>query len=131
MEKPSYCDNARGLRDLGESGGEQNLLAQSLEFVARPGTTQELRTNSVRKIREVLGAHRNFRGCMILVSEQETRLVTFLALWDEKSAAAEAERGWNLVKKILSPHVDRWLRSRNLEAFLSVDEPIAKGLWSR
>lgn len=116
-------EEAGSSEDSAESRSERSLLAHSLEFVAKPGTTEALRTNCAPKIRKVLEAYRNFRGCMILAPEQETRIVTFLVLWNQREADNEVSRGWNMVKTILSPYVDRWLRSRDLEAFVSMQDP--------
>lgn len=108
------------------STSEQKVSAQSLEFVAKPGAFEPLRTCILATIREVLGASPNFSGCMILVSEQEVRLVTLLTLWTGEDLADAPEADWKQVKKILSPHVDRWLRHRSHEAFLSTRERCLK-----
>ena len=108
------------------SAVDQRVAAQSLEFVAKPGAFVPLRTCILATIRELLGASPNFSGCMILVSEQETRLVTLLTLWSGEDAVEPSDADWEQVKKILSPYVDRWLRHRNHEAFLSTRERCVK-----
>jgi hypothetical protein len=60
---------------------------------------------------------------MVLVSEQESRLVTVITLWAGEQRAKQSRENEKWVKKLLSPYVDRWLRTQILSASLILPQP--------
>lgn len=96
------------------------VIAQGVEFVALPGKAEKLQSAIPKALKSALGGSRNFSGCMVLVSEQESRLVTVITLWAGTDRAKECNEKLSQVKRLLTPYVDRWLRTRRLAAFLSV-----------
>jgi len=112
---PSFATlsmNGRG------EGNNQKSIAHSVEFVARPGVTEHVRDRVLVAVRQLLGRRPNFSGCLILVSEQEARLMTLITFWTGPDNTSPSVEDWKQLKKLLSPYVDRWLRTRNLAAFL-------------
>lgn len=94
------------------------LLAQGVEFVARPGKTRKLQKAISLAMSDAHKTCVGFAGAVVLVSEQEERLVTVITFWagnDEIQRDENCER----VKQLLEPYVDHWLRSRKFVSFLS------------
>jgi hypothetical protein len=89
-----------------------------VEFVAKP---QEARGVQAAIPAALAGAFQDvsgFAGCLVMVSEQEARLVTVITLWvgnDRQKVCRENAR-W--VQKLLSPYLDRCLRVQTLAAFV-------------
>lgn len=96
------------------------VIAHGVEFVALPGKAEKLSSAIPKALRTALGNSRNFSGSMVLVSEQESRLVTVITLWAGTNRAKECAEKSSQVKRLLTPYVDRWLRTRRLAAFLAV-----------
>jgi hypothetical protein len=95
------------------------VIAQGVEFVAYPGKAEKLQSAVPEAMRDALGNSRSFSGCLVLVSEQEARLVTVITLWTGRDRAEQCNENSKRVNKVLTPYVDRWLRTRRLAAFLS------------
>ena len=111
---------ARADQDSISEAQTPRVIAYGVEFVALPGKAGKLRTAIPKALRSALGGSRNFSGCMVLVSEQESRLVTVITLWAGTGRAEECNENSKQVKQLLTPYVDRWLRTQRLAAFLSV-----------
>jgi hypothetical protein len=95
------------------------VFARGLEFVALPGTSEELQTAIPLALREVGEKLEGFCGCMVLFSEQEARLVTVITLWTGENHATRCNEDSNRLAKRIEPYVDRWLRTRSFHTFLS------------
>jgi len=96
-----------------------DLIAHGVEFVASPGKGEKLQRTIPEAMRNALGKSGSFAGCMVLVSEQESRLVTVITLWKGSDRARQCDENSNRVRGLLTPYVDSWLRTRRLTAFLS------------
>jgi hypothetical protein len=94
------------------------VLAQGVEFVALPGKPEELQKRIPEALRLTLGSSNGFSGCMILVSEQEARLMTVITLWTGRDRAEECDKNSGRVDQLLLPYVDTWLRTQRMTAFL-------------
>ena len=94
-----------------------------MQFVASPGKTLNLQSILPVTLRGALRFSPGFAGCMVMVSEQEARLVTVVTLWTGKKRARQCSENAAEVKKLLSPYVDRWLRSDTYLAHLSMLSP--------
>ena len=88
--------------------------------MALPGKTEKLQTAIPEAMRNVLGNFKDFSGCVVLVSEQETRLVTVIMFWAGADRVRHCNENARQVKMLLAPYVDHWLRTRKLSAFLSM-----------
>ena len=107
-------------RDSTREVATPQLIAHGVEFVALPGTAEKLRMAVPNAICNALGGSSNFSGCMVLVSEQEARLVTVITLWTGTDDGKQRDVNAKQVKSLLMPYVDRWLRTQRLAAFLSM-----------
>jgi len=91
-------------------------LAFSFEFVAKPeqaaGATLFLPAALQSGLQDVPG----FAGSLVMVSDQEARLITVIIFWDGSEAARNLDRGVRRVRALLAPYLDRCLRAQNLLA---------------
>lgn len=97
---------------------DSEMLACSVEFVALPGRTEKLRTTIPETMRIALANSGAFCGCMVLLSEQEARLVTVVTFWTGRDRAKQCSQSSKRVESLLLPYVDGWLRTRRMIAFL-------------
>jgi len=95
------------------------VIAHGVEFVALPGKAELLQSVIPEAMRKTIGNSRSFSGCMVLVSEEEARLVTVITLWTGRNRLEQCNENAKQVKALLAPYVDRFLRTRRLAAFLS------------
>ena len=100
-----------------------DVSAHTVKFVASPGKTQKLQSVLPATIREALRCASGFAGCMVMISDQEARLVTVVTLWTGKERARHCSENASRVKTLLSPYVDDWLRSENHLAHFSMLSP--------
>jgi len=94
------------------------FIAHGVEFVALPGEAAKLQRAIPEAMRSTFGNSGSFSGCMVLVSEQEARLVTVITLWTGTDRVDQCDENARHVEKLLDPYVDRYLRTRRLAAFL-------------
>ena len=114
----------------GDSTGTASMpevIALGVDFVALPGKAAKLQTAILEAVRNTLGNRGGFSGCMVLVSEQEARLVTVLTLWRGRDRLEQCDKNSKRIKKLVTPYVDRFLRTRRLAAFLSPWECFPRG----
>jgi len=95
------------------------VIAHGVEFVALPGEAAKLQRAIPEVMRSTFCNSGSFSGCMVLVSEQEARLVTVITLWTGSDRVDQCDENARRVEKLLDPYVDRYLRTRRLAAFLS------------
>lgn len=88
------------------------MLAESVEFVAHPGQTGKLRKAIGLAMRSAQNTCDALMGCMVLVSEQEKRLVTVITLWAGAEESRQRDENSEQVRNVLEPYVDRWMRTR-------------------
>ena len=103
-----------------------DISAQSVQFVAAPGQTHELQSALPARIRAAFDLVPAFAGCMVMVSDHEARLVTVVTLWNGKERARHCYENAPCLKQLLTPFVDRWLRSESHKAHFSMLSPIAR-----
>ena len=114
LEKFTLADG-----DCTDSALTPEVLALGVEFVALPGKAAKLQKVIPEAMRETLGKFGGFSGCMVLVSEQEARLVTVLTLWTGRDRVEQCNENFQRVERLVTPYVDRFLRTRRLAAFMS------------
>ncbi|MFI5059607.1 MAG: hypothetical protein ACHQLQ_15665 [Candidatus Acidiferrales bacterium] len=110
---------SRAAGDSTGQAGTPEVIAHGVEFVALPGKAAKLQNAIPEAMRNTIGNSRSFSGCIVLVSEQEARLVTVITLWTGRNRVEQCNENAKQVKKLLAPYVDRFLRTRRLAAFLS------------
>ena len=95
----------------------QAIAAHSLEFVALPGRAEGIQCEIPAAVAHAFGSSEGFAGCLVLVSEQESRLVTVITMWSGSKRFELCSRSGDRLRKWLSPYVDRWLRTRKYASF--------------
>ena len=103
-----------------------DISAHSVQFVASPGQTGKLKSALPAVIREALSLAAGFAGCMVMVSDQEARLVTVVTLWTGKDRTRSCNENAARVKNLLFPYVDHWLRCDNQVAHFSMLSPLER-----
>ena len=106
-------------RDSTAEAPTPEIIAHGVEFVASPGRGEKLQRAIPEAVRLAFDKSGSFAGCMVLVSEQEARLVTVITLWTGRDRARECDENSKRVKVLLTPFVDSCLRARRFTAFLS------------
>ncbi|MGB8324250.1 MAG: hypothetical protein WCE52_14925 [Candidatus Acidiferrum sp.] len=89
-----------------------SLTALSVEFVAVPREAKRLRDVIPADLEAALQMLDGYKGCMVLVSDQEARLVTVITLWSGSEGLKQCRENAKWVKHLLTPYVDRWLRTQ-------------------
>ena len=92
------------------------LTALSLEFVARP--TEALRAKAAipQAVNNTLRGVGGYAGCLVMVSDQEARLITLITFWigEERSKRCGENQRW--LCKLIAPYVEGCLRMRTFSA---------------
>jgi len=96
------------------------VIAHSVEFVAWPGTAEELRRVLPEAMRGAFAGCVNFSGSLVLFPEQESRLVTVVTLWKGEGRTNQRQENSKRVEQLLFPYIEQCLRMRKLAAFLSM-----------
>jgi hypothetical protein len=89
-----------------------SLTALSVEFVAVPSEAKRVRDVIPADLEAALQVLDGYKGCMVLVSDQEARLVTVITLWSGSEGLKQCRENAKWVKHLLTPYVDRWLRTQ-------------------
>ncbi len=114
------CDDASTEVVASDASAQASpVIAHSVEFVALPGRAQGIQSEIPMAMRHAFRDTDGFVGSIVLVSEQEARLVTVVTLWtglhrEELRTQSEAR-----VRRWLAPYVDRWLRGRRFTSFVT------------
>lgn len=94
------------------------LTACSFEFVAKPeqaaGATMFLPAAVQSGLEDIAG----FAGNLVMVSDQEARLITLIIFWSGTEARHSCQRSMRRVRALLAPYMDRCLRAQSLFAHL-------------
>jgi heme-degrading monooxygenase HmoA len=102
-----------------EDSEAANLNARAVEFVAKPGSEQQLRNCMRREVAELLKRQTGFAGVFVLTSHKEPRLIRVLSLWD--TAPQATENDWEdspAVRKLVSALIDVRVKVHTYEAEL-------------
>ena len=97
---------------------DSGSLALTIEFVAKPDKARSAPASLPAAITGALSEVTGFAGCLVMVSDQEARLITVVTFWaghDSQKCCAENLR-W--VRALLSSYVDRCLRVQTMIAHL-------------
>jgi hypothetical protein len=98
------------------------IIAHSFEFVALPGRAEGIQSEIPMATRHAFRGTDGFMGSMVLVSEQEARLVTVVTLWTGSNRAELCSESEKRLQRWLAPYVDRWLRTRRFASFVSAPD---------
>jgi hypothetical protein len=95
------------------------VVAHSFEFVALPGRAAGVQSEIPVAMRHAFTATDGFMGCIVLVSERESRLVTVITLWTGSNRDELRTESSQRLQRWLAPYVDRWLRTRKYASFVA------------
>jgi hypothetical protein len=96
------------------------VTAHSVEFVAKPEEAQRVGTAIPTAISGALKDVTGFAGCLVMISDQEARLVTVVTLWTGADRVQRCSQNVRWVKALLAPYLDRCLRMQTMVARLPV-----------
>jgi len=96
------------------------VTALSVEFVAKPREAQQVEAAIPAAIAGAFKDVTGFAGCLVMISDQEARLITVVTLWagaDRDKCCTDNVR-W--IRALLAPYMDRCLRVQKMFAHLPV-----------
>lgn len=94
------------------------VAALSVEFVAKPQEAHRVETTIPAAIAGALKDVAGFAGCLVMISEQEARLVTVVTLWAGDDRVKRCGQNAEWVQALLNPYLDRCLRVQSMVAHL-------------
>jgi hypothetical protein len=100
------------------AAGSGRVTAMSVEFVAKPQEAHRVQSAIPAALAGALQNVSGFAGCLVMVSEQEARLVTVITMWVGNDRVKQCRENVRWVQKLLAPYVDRCLRVQTLAAHL-------------
>ena len=94
------------------------VTALSIEFVAKPHEARRAQLAIPSALAAAFKEVAGFAGCLVMVSDQEARLLTVVTLWsgDEREKLCNENLRW--VRALLATYLDRCLRVQILNAHL-------------
>jgi hypothetical protein len=95
-----------------------SMTALSLEFVAKPQEAHRLGAAIPAAIASALNDVDGFAGYLVMISDQEARLVTVVTLWAGDGRVKRCRQNVRGVQALLAPYVDRCLRVQTMLAHL-------------
>jgi len=96
------------------------VTALSVEFVAKPQEAHRVQAAIPAALAGALKDVNGFAGCLVMISDQEARLVTVVTRWAGSDRAKCCSQNVRWVKALLKPYLDRCLRVQTLVAHLPV-----------
>ena len=101
------------------------VTALSIEFVAKPHEANRAQLTIPSALAGAFKEVTGFAGCLVMVSDQEARLLTVVTLWsgDERQKLCNENLRW--VRALLATYLDRCLRVQILSAYVP---PVAASL---
>jgi hypothetical protein len=100
--------------------GAPRLTALSVEFVAKPQEAHRVESAIPAALAGSLKDVAGFAGSLVMISDQEARLVTVVTLWTGEDRLKHRDRNVRWVQALLAPYLDRCLRVRSMVAHLPV-----------
>jgi hypothetical protein len=104
----------------GSSGASasSSSLALTIEFVAKPDKARSAPASLPATITGALADVTGFAGCLVMVSDQEARLITVVTLWSGNDSQKCCNENLKWVRALLSSYIDRCLRVQTMVAHL-------------
>jgi hypothetical protein len=106
--------------DLSEFLAVTRCTILSLEFVAKPESAQNAPISLPEALQAAFQEMTGFRGSMVMVSEQEPRLITAAIFWSGSDWQQRCSQCVRRARALLAPYVDRSLRVQTMVAHLPV-----------
>src|SRR5882724_7450592 len=92
------------------------VTALSVEFVATPRGALDVQTAIPAAITSAMKEIAGFAGCVVMIAEQEARLITVITFWSGPDRAKKCSDNARWVYQLLVPYLDRCLRVQTLVA---------------
>ena len=96
------------------------VTALSVEFVAKPQEAHRVQATIPAAVAGALKEVSGFAGCLVMISDQEARLVTVVTLWAGEDGRKRCDENTRWVHALLAPYLDRCLRVQTMVAHLPV-----------
>jgi hypothetical protein len=123
-QENKYCGvsetHLKDTRPLNVNATPPVMTAMSIEFVAKPEQATKIQLEIPPAIARAFKDAPGFSGCLVMVPEQEARLVTVVMLWAGNDRIRRPAENTRRVIALLGPFVDRHLRAQTLAAHLPV-----------
>ena len=119
------CDAGNSAKVAAAKPQVSSVTALSLEFVATPEAVRDLDSAIPAGIHDALRGVAGFAGCLTMISDQESRIVTVITFWTGADRTWRSNRNAQWVRKLISPYLDRCLRLRTFHAFLPAVSALA------
>lgn len=105
---------------LGSSAAQEGSGSHALaiEFVAKPDKARSAPALLPAAITGALQDVTGFAGCLVMVSDQEARLITVVTFWTGKDSQKSCNKNLRWVRALLSNYADRCLRVQTMVAHL-------------
>ena len=100
------------------TSGAPSVTALSIEFVAKPQEAHRVEAAIPAALAGALKDVTGFAGCLVMISDQEARLVTVVTLWAGDDRANRCSQNVRWVHALLKPHLDLCLRVQTMVAHL-------------
>jgi hypothetical protein len=100
------------------TSGASPVTALSVEFVAKPQEAHRVEAAIPAAIAGALKDVTGFAGCLVMISDQEARLVTVVTLWAGYDRVKRCGQNVRWVHALLKPYLDRCLRVQTMVAHL-------------
>ena len=94
------------------------VTALSIEFVAKPQEAHRVEAAIPAALAGALKDVTGFAGCLVMISDQEARLVTVVTLWAGDDRVNRCSQNARWVHALLKPHLDLCLRVQTMVAHL-------------
>src|SRR5262249_46639268 len=94
------------------------MSALSVEFVAKPEESHRVQSVIATALEGTLEEVSGFAGCLVMISDQEARLVTVVTLWTGEDRLKHCRENARWIQRLLTPYLDRCLRVQTLIAHL-------------
>jgi hypothetical protein len=101
------------------------VTALSIEFVAKPHEAHRAQLAIPSALAGALKEVTGFAGCLVMVSDQEARLLTVVTLWSGHERQKLCNENLRWVRALLATYLDRCLRVQILNAHVP---PLAANL---
>jgi hypothetical protein len=98
----------------------RGLTALSFEFVAKPEKAAEAPGSLSTEIHSALQDVSGFAGGLVMVSDQEARLITVVVFWEACEASRSSTLCIRRARALIAPYLDRSLRFQTMMAHTHV-----------
>lgn len=89
-----------------------SLTALSMDFVAKPSEAHRAHLAIPAAVAGTMKGVAGYAGCLVMVSDQEARLITLITFWIGEHRAKSCRENERWLRKLLAPYLEGCLRTR-------------------